>query len=723
MDKPNILFVMTDQQRWDSMGCSGDWVKTPALDRIAAEGVRFTRCVTTTPVCIPARVTLATGRYPHNNAVWSNLRYTLPPDAPTWMRTLRGLGYRTSLFGKTHLHPHEGDLRDREHLLHAYGLDDVDEIAGPLASRRSMSRMTARWQDKGLLEAFRADVEERIANKAHRVRPSALPLEEYYDVYVGQRAKRYLESYERDEPWFCWVSFAGPHQPWDAPEPYASMYDPEAMPAPVPRPSDDRPRPRGGLDYLMEHKSPRLDPGDEAAMRANYAGNVTLIDAQVGEILDVIEERGEIDDTVIAFTSDHGEMNGDWGLINKKNFLDGALRVPMLVRTPETAMNGGSVSDALVENCDLGPTLVELAGGELKHQHFARSLCPALVAGDGHRENVLSEYCGELMLMTQGWKMALNGEGRCYLLFDRKEDPAETRNLAGLSEYKAVEDELRLMTLERLARTQLRATPQRPEPEPYRPRLGFMIVGAMRCGTTALARFLSQHPEIAMSSPKEVHLFDRPDYSPDWTPAQIDARYRHAFKEGAGVRIRGEATPIYLFFPEIARELKRYNPSLKLIVLLRDPVERALSAYYFQKRRGREPRPLPLALLIEPLRLRRCPNPRRMGSRTRVCSYRRRGLYSLQLRNLYRFFDREQVLIVCTRDLARRHDATLRRVFTFLGVTGEVRIPPETVNPADRGGKRHRLVSWLLRLSYLAEFVRMRALSRSHPAPARAGEC
>ena len=157
LDRPNILFVMTDQQRADALGCAQDWMRTPALDRIAAEGVRFTQCVTTTPVCVPARVTLATGRYPHNNAVWNNMDYTLPPDAPTWMRAIRDLGYRTSLFGKTHLHPHRGDLRERADLLHAYGLDDVDEIGGPRASTLVMSHMTAEWEHKRLLDAYRED--------------------------------------------------------------------------------------------------------------------------------------------------------------------------------------------------------------------------------------------------------------------------------------------------------------------------------------------------------------------------------------------------------------------------------------------------------------------------------------------------------------------------------------------------------------------------------------
>lgn len=458
LDRLNILFVMTDQQRADALGCAQDWMRTPSLDRIAAEGVRFTQCITTTPVCVPARVTLATGRYPHNNAVWNNMDYTLPPDAPTWMRAIRDLGYRTSLFGKTHLHPHRGDLRERADLLQAYGLDDVDEIGGPRASTHVMSHMTAEWEHKGLLDAYREDYAERFANKPHVARPSTLPLEDYADVYVGQRAKRYLESYGRDQPWFCWVSFGGPHEPWDAPEPYASLYRPEDMPPPVPRPEADQPRPQGWLDHHMEHNSPNLAPGDVEAMRANYAGNVTLIDEQIGQIVRVVEQRGELENTVIAFTSDHGEMNGDWDLIYKVNFLDGALRVPLLVRTPATAAAGGFASDALVENCDLGATLVELAGGTLDQRQFARSLCPALTsAAAAHRDDALSEFRGEFMLLTRDWKMALNRDGKSYLLFDRHADPRETRNLAGLPEYAATENDLRLAILERIAKTQLKA--------------------------------------------------------------------------------------------------------------------------------------------------------------------------------------------------------------------------------------------------------------------------
>ena len=457
MSAMNLLFIMTDQQRWDAMGCAADWAVTPNLDRLAGEGVRFSQCITTTPICVPARVTMATGRYPHNTSVWNNSNYTLPHDMPNWMRAVRDQGYRTSLFGKTHLHPHQGDLREREHLLHAWGLDDVDEIGGPRASAVLDSHMTRRWADRGLLDAYREDFRERFANKPHVARPSVLPLEEYADVYVGQRAKQYLEDYSRDEPWFCWVSFGGPHEPWDTPEPYASRYDPEAMPSPVERSTSDQPRPQGWLDYYMARSSPQFDPGDVSAMRANYAGNVTLIDDQIGEILDAIEARGELDNTAVVFTSDHGEMNGDWGLIYKMNFLDGALRVPLIVRTPQTAASaGGRVVEDIAENADIGPTLAELAGAELGYGQFARSLIPA-VMGEKHRDSGLSEFRGEFMLVTDRWKVALNRQGKVYLLFDRLDDPAETRNLAGLPEHRADEDALRLAILERVAGSQLKA--------------------------------------------------------------------------------------------------------------------------------------------------------------------------------------------------------------------------------------------------------------------------
>jgi len=457
MKKPNILFIMTDQQRWDAMGCSGGWVRTQNLDRIATEGVRFSNCVTNSPVCIPARVSLATGLYPHNTGIWDNLEYDMPADTPTWMQAIRTAGYRTSLFGKTHLHHHHGDIREREHLLHAYGLDDVDEIGGPRASARLLSHMTERWQKAGLWESYQEDYRERFAIKPHRVRPSPLPLEEYADVYVGQQAKQYLKNYDRSEPWFCWVSFGGPHEPWDAPEPYASMYNPSDMPKPIAS--------THGIHCSPEERwteraaAPELTPDETSSMRANYAGNITLIDDQIGEILQAIEAKGELDNTVIMFTSDHGEMNGDHGLIYKSCFMNGSVRVPLLVRTPQTLRMpvAGTVSHAPVELFDIGPTLVELAKGELRHQQFAKSLCSALEDPAAEpRDYVVSEVNGEVMYMDHKWKFVLNANGAPCLLFDLEKDPDEQKNQVDEASTVKTVVKLRIRIQEHLIRTQVR---------------------------------------------------------------------------------------------------------------------------------------------------------------------------------------------------------------------------------------------------------------------------
>jgi arylsulfatase len=451
--RPNILLVMTDQQRADALGSAGGSVDTPHLDSIAAEGVRFANAYTNSPVCIPARVSLATGRYPHNHGVWANQRYTLPPRPRTWMAEIRRAGYRTSLFGKTHLHPQSGDLRDRLHLLHAYGLDDVDEIAGPHASLVSDSNMTDEWKRRGVYADFVRDMRTR-KKQTPAARPSPLPLDCYPDVYVGQAAAGYLRAYDRAEPWFCWVSFGGPHEPWDAPVPYADRYSPESMPRPV-QPvveSWDRDRPTGVLDRRML-KRPDLDEADVAALRANYAGNVTLIDDQVGELLGAVAARGELDRTVVAVVSDHGEMNGDYGLLYKNVFLGGASRIPFLIRTPQTAARPSTarVRDQPVELMDLGPTLVDLAGGRTRVDSHARSLAPVLESPTAvHRSEALSEIHGEVMIATTDWKLALNAKGEPYVLFDLGSDPSETTNLVGLPEHADVQRDLERRLLRRI---------------------------------------------------------------------------------------------------------------------------------------------------------------------------------------------------------------------------------------------------------------------------------
>ncbi|MHC4887404.1 MAG: sulfatase family protein [Planctomycetota bacterium] len=444
MTKPNVLFIFCDQLRWDGLSCTGDWAETPVIDSIAREGTLFQNGVTSSPVCIPARVSLATGQYPHCTGIWNNCHLDMPTETETWMQAFRRAGYRTSLFGKTHLHSHSGDLRDREHLIEAYGLDDHDEIGGPRASAHLGSKMTSRWEAQGIWQDYKVDYKSRYEESQHTVRPSALPLEEYADVYVGQRAKEYLTAYDRDQPWMCWVSFGGPHEPWDTPEPYANHFDSGTMPAPRPAPTSHPARTaRGELDTRLE-KAPNPDTATCAAMRANYAGNMKLIDDQIGEIVETIKARGEWENTIVLFSSDHGEHNGDAGLVYKETFLDGAVRVPFIVRAP--GLPAGQTTKAPVELLDVGATLAELADVPLGFDQFGASQAP-VVAGSvpSVRDFALSEICQEIMIRTATHKAVLNPEGEVYMLFDRLADPMESTNLAGSPETAALEGELKAM--------------------------------------------------------------------------------------------------------------------------------------------------------------------------------------------------------------------------------------------------------------------------------------
>jgi arylsulfatase A-like enzyme len=227
------------------------------------------------------------------------------------------------------------------------------------------------------------------------------------------------------------------------------------MPPPVQPPRDEHDRPRGWLDEKLADGGVPFESGDIPKLRANYAGKVTLIDDQIGEVLRVVEERGELDRTIVAFVSDHGEMNGDHRLLYKQNFLSPAVRVPFIIRLPGgQGVRAGAVDDSLVELMDLGSTLVELAGAREIPGSQARSLAPLLEDPSvAHRPVALSELRREAMVATSGWKLALNRGGEVYLLYDLAADPSEERNVAALPAYGEIEQELRGQLDETLAAT------------------------------------------------------------------------------------------------------------------------------------------------------------------------------------------------------------------------------------------------------------------------------
>lgn len=199
------------------------------------------------------------------------------------------------------------------------------------------------------------------------------------------------------------------------------------------------------------------------------------------------------------------------------------------------------------------------------------------------------------------------------------------------------------------------------------PIVNFMIVGAQKAGTTTLWSYLDDHPDTCMAWGREVHLFDLMD-TPYVQRERLDQFYAGYFQHFNGEALRGESTPAYLFHPTALTEIQRYNPDMKLIVLLRDPIERALSHYAMERAQGHERWPLWLALVLEAPRLwwhRLTPGPR---IRPMFYSYASRGLYRRQLRRVFALFKREQVLIVDSRELQEKHIETLQRVYRFLGL-------------------------------------------------------
>jgi hypothetical protein len=245
----------------------------------------------------------------------------------------------------------------------------------------------------------------------------------------------------------------------------------------------------------------------------------------------------------------------------------------------------------------------------------------------------------------------------------------------------------------------------------------FVIGGTQKGGTSALARFLGGHPEICLPKVKEVHLFDAPDFPTEAGPAEIGRRYQAAFGEQTAGRIVGDATPVYMYLPWVAPRIREFNPAMKWILLLRDPVERAISHYRMERSRGGDWLPFSAALALEGLRRWRDRGRWGWDSSRRVHSYADRGFYSRQIGHLWRFFPREQFLILTSEQLRAQHHQTLQLVYAFLGVRDRTIVaPPQTVFATPGEYSVSRATRAWLRLRFQPEIRRLeRMLIRKFP--------
>jgi len=454
---PNdILVLMTDQHRADWIGAFGaDHVRTPSLDGLASEGAIFTQCMSSSPLCMPARASFLTGMYPHNFGMWDNIG-RVHDVRGTYLYALRGVGYRTCHVGKSHLYPHgRKDLRNEEPYMHALGWDDILECTGPLSTQNTQSILTDWMEDCGTYETFLADYRKRREvgmNKA--LWPSPLPDGKHMDDFIARTAVDYIVDSEVPQPLYLFVGLGGPHNPWDPPERF-DTFSAENMPDPLPR--DPAPEWLNGaaLEHhqrMMGHNRD-ITPEDWARVRSLYSARVEHVDYCMGQVLEAWwATRGK--DSWVLFWSDHGEMLGDKARCSKSVFYEASVRVPVILRPPAGQVEAVAC-DGLVSLPDLTATLLDIGGCEsVSPNVFGQSLSRVFQDPEAVGRSIAFSEVGERTMVFDGrWKLVLNSRNEVLKLFDISEDPNESVNLAGRPDTAEVVGGLRGELLNFLLRT------------------------------------------------------------------------------------------------------------------------------------------------------------------------------------------------------------------------------------------------------------------------------
>ncbi|MCY4107993.1 MAG: sulfatase-like hydrolase/transferase [Chloroflexi bacterium] len=460
--RPNIILIITDQQRYETIGALGfPHVETPNLDRLVREGVSFSHCFINAPSCGPARASLFTGYSPHNHGAQRNN----DPWPRTWVESLRDSGYHCVNIGKMHADPYGGR--------HGFHERQVVE---------NKQRRAAEVQWAGNRHVFNDELDKALWARGHtrlekdyfRTLPefeTSLGAYDWHldddlhpDFFVGDLALRWLAQAPPmdDEPLFLQIGFPGPHPPYDPIKRYAEPYMDRDLPVlPVTQEEmDAQPEAVKALrDAHVRRDADSVAFRPDAPMsrrrrqRAYYLANMTMIDEKVGQILDALEDRGQLENSVVIFTSDHGDCLGDHGLSQKWNMYDASVRVPLIFWSPGR-FEGGRTVDSLQQLFDAGPTILELAGIEPPAGFEAVSLLPDLEGRENPspREYVYSEHARdtvnegvefEMMIRSKEWKLVEFFDPSGGQLFDLVNDPDELNDLWNDPAHDAIKQHLR----------------------------------------------------------------------------------------------------------------------------------------------------------------------------------------------------------------------------------------------------------------------------------------
>jgi arylsulfatase A-like enzyme len=437
--RKHIFLIITDQQRYDTIAALGfPYMHTPNLDRLAREGTSFDNCFITAPSCVPSRASLFNGYYPHATGILRNGQAW----QRTWVGTLAAQGYHCVNVGKMHTIPYDAKAGFHERFV----TENKDRyFEGRWFADEWDKALVARAQIKPSRERYRQlpDYAERLGAFEW-----TLPPESHADFFVGDLANWWLETRPKPESLFMQIGFLGPHPPYDPLPQYAERYlaDPRLpVPDPVPPDLDGLPsflKAKREHDSRVDHDAVlwSLSPSAEQLrrLRAYYLANVSMIDEAIGRLLGVLERKGYLDESLIVFTSDHGDNLGDHGLSQKWSMYDTVTRVPALFWAPGEVLPARRES-GLCQLFDIGPTVLDWAGAPLPPACQARSLMPALRGEPWTpRAQVFAEQAGDVVLTgaslismvrdTRHKAVHILGsdEGQ---LFDLQADPLELRNL------------------------------------------------------------------------------------------------------------------------------------------------------------------------------------------------------------------------------------------------------------------------------------------------------
>ncbi len=416
MSKPNILYIMSDQHRFDSVACNGHpQVQTPNMDRLAREGVNYTNAYTPLPMCVPVRCSLLTGQWPSEHGVIHNFDgeayKPLDPQSHSVPRDITSAGYHSFHFGRWHVCPQQTPLD--------FGFQEF-----------TPDWRYGKWRAHQGIEASPGHG-GGYGNTDPHITPEQSKLAWHADEIIEAIDK----NQDEPDPFFIRWHTIEPHLPCRPPEPYASMYKPEDI-KPWPGFYDElKNKPYMQKQMRVGRGTDELTWDDWAPVVARYFGDITLLDHQIGRILDKLDALGIAENTLVIYTSDHGDMCGSHGMIDKHNVMyDDIVRVPMMMRWPDKIKAGQVNDDYVVNAIDAPATCIAATGKDVPDYCSGVDLIQGLENGTG-RDDVFATYHGnqfgnysQRMVRDHRWKYVWNVSD-IDELYDLDSDPGELVNL------------------------------------------------------------------------------------------------------------------------------------------------------------------------------------------------------------------------------------------------------------------------------------------------------